>query len=614
MLPLLTLFVLHFVGVPHHAAAARVMPNDNRTAAGTLSRGVLTLRLEAVPGLWYPEGDSGPGIEVYAFAEVGKAPQIPGPLMRVPAGTEIRTSITNRLPSAIILRGLQDHGAAGLDTVQIAVGATRELRFRADAVGTFFYVGRTSPGTALLSATNDSQLLGALIVDAPGVMPPADERVLMLSLWQDTMRAPGYKVEEKETIVVNGLSWPHTERLHYTVGDTVHFRVINASVAPHPMHLHGFYYTVLSRGNAVRDTVYTTRQRRQAVTEFMTAGSTMAMQWVPTRPGNWLFHCHLIYHIDAALRLTELPDSAHHGNHAIEAMAGLITGIEVAPKKGGTFAADPVARRNIRLFANERANVFGSKLGYSFIMQNGPNPPAIDSVQFPSSTLLLRKGEPTAITVINRTHNAVSIHWHGIELESYYDGVAGWSGWKGRVQPMIAPGDTFVVRMTPDRSGTFIYHTHSDESNQLNSGLYGPLFVLDEGASPDPNERIFLIGEGGPQANALPFVNGSATPAPIDMRVGATHRIRLINISAASRKRIRLVADTTLLEWKAAAKDGADLTPDQAVMRPAEVLLGPGETADFDVTRSKSEVLTLEIVTPHRDRPPQVTRIPVVVR
>jgi FtsP/CotA-like multicopper oxidase with cupredoxin domain len=371
---------------------------------------------------------------------------------------------------------------------------------------------------------------------------------------------------------------------------------------------------VLSRGNAVRDTVYTARQRRQAVTEYMTAGTTMAMQWIPTRPGNWLFHCHLIYHIDAALRLTELPDSAHHGNHAIEAMAGLITGIEVTPKKGGSFATDPVARRNIRVFANERPNVFGNRPGYSFVMQNGLTPPAVDSVQFPSSTLLLRKGEPTAITVINRTHNAVSIHWHGIELESYYDGVAGWSGWKDRVQPMITPGDSFVVRMTPDRSGTFIYHTHSDESNQLNSGLYGPLLVLDEDAVPDPNERVLLMGEGGPQANALPFVNGTATPAPIDMRVGATHRIRLINISAASRKRVRLVADTTLQAWRAAAKDGADLSPEQAVMRPAEVFLGPGETADFDVTRSRSEVLTIEIITPVRNSPPIVTRIPVVVR
>jgi manganese oxidase len=38
-------------------------------------------------------------------------------------------------------------------------------------------------------------------------------------------------------------------------------------------------------------------------------------------------------------------------------------------------------------------------------------------------TLVLRRGEPVAITLVNRLSEATSIHWHGMELESYYDGV-----------------------------------------------------------------------------------------------------------------------------------------------------------------------------------------------
>ena len=48
---------------------------------------------------------------------------------------------------------------------------------------------------------------------------------------------------------------------------------------------------------------------------------------------------------------------------------------------------------------------------------------------------------------------------------------------------------------------------------QLNSGLYGALLVLAEGHERDPNEHIFLMGEGGPIAGAPSFVNGSAAIA-----------------------------------------------------------------------------------------------------
>ena len=57
-------------------------------------------------------------------------------------------------------------------------------------------------------------------------------------------------------MVINGQSWPHTERLAYTVGDTVRIRVINAGGAVHPMHLHGFYFNVDSRGDERTDGVF----------------------------------------------------------------------------------------------------------------------------------------------------------------------------------------------------------------------------------------------------------------------------------------------------------------------------------------------------------------------
>ena len=46
----------------------------------------------------------------------------------------------------------------------------------------------------------------------------------------------------------------------------------------------------------------------------------------------------------------------------------------------------------------------------------------------------------------------------------------GFSGAAGHLAPVIAPGDSFEVRFTPPRAGTFIYHTHVDEERQEPAG------------------------------------------------------------------------------------------------------------------------------------------------
>src|SRR5262249_3218052 len=139
---------------------------------------------------------------------------------------------------------------------------------------------------------------------------------------------------------INGRSWPRTERLSYQAGDTVRFRVINATDLPHPMHLHGFYFNVESRGDGTRDTHYDpAKPPHLVVTERVAPGRTFSMAWVPDRAGYWLFHCHVNFHI---LRNSPLDGSprtpeqlVHPQNHALEMMGGLVMGIEVRPLGGG---------------------------------------------------------------------------------------------------------------------------------------------------------------------------------------------------------------------------------------------------------------------------------------
>lgn len=625
-------------------ASERALPNDNRVPAGKLHEGVLTLRLEARAAAWYPEDSAGPAVPVYGFAEAGGPVTIPGPLIRVPLGTTLQVTVQNSLDRPVKLRGLQSRDRiAGLDSLTLAPGAEQQISFRADLPGTYYYWARTEPiALPVFGRGRDASLIGAFIVDAPDTPVRPDERILVITMWEDTAAALGSKSELADRVLrreyvgrdewllfaVNGRSWPYTERLAYTAGDTVRWRVINGTNFPHPMHLHGFHYHVTARGAALLDTLYRADQYRTVVTEWMPRGTTMAMTWLPTRPGNWLFHCHFVTHISEYNRIGPPHSTGPPGqhSHAEEGMAGLVVGVQVAPRPGAPQPHDVAERRRLRLFITERTKVFGEYPGYSYVLQDGQAPPAADSIQSVGSTLVLRRNEPTEITVTNLTRSTTSIHWHGIELDSFFDGVGDWSGWGSRVARPIAPGDSFVARITPPRAGTFIYHTHVAEGVALASGLYGALVVLQERTPADEAGSVVLMSEGGPHDEAPTLVNGSLTPAPILLQAGRPHRLRLINISPLLSPIIQLQSGDSVLEWRALAKDGADLPAGQARLGPARVEPHPGETYDFEVLRTRPETLRLTIsslpstavrlAARARGSPPTrvVTAIAVVVR
>ncbi len=108
--------------------------------------------------------------------------------------------------------------------------------------------------------------------------------------------------------------------------------------------------------------------------------------------------------------------------------------------------------------------------------------------------IVVTRGEPTEITVVNHLDEPTTIHWHGIELDSYYDGVVG-GGAGNQITPAIQPGASSIARFTPSRAGTFIYHTHAAGPSQLSGGVYGGLIVLEPGKSFDAeHDRLLVIG------------------------------------------------------------------------------------------------------------------------
>jgi manganese oxidase len=579
------------------ASPRAIRANDNRAPAGSLQNGILTLHLELTSGDWYPEADSGPSMKVDALAEEGKPPQIPGPLLRVPQGTEIHATFHNLLSATAVIHGMHQHPGDAKDVLEVPSGQTRELRFVAGDPGTYQYFasagGEINRGRPF---RDDSQMYGAFIVDPPGVMPK--DRVFVIGFWRSELLA----TRSNDVGVINGKSWPYTERLTYAAGDEVRWRWINASDVNHPMHLHGSFYTVQSIGDGERDRMLAPAEQLTGVTHLLHFGSTMTTLWSPVA-GRWLFHCHFNAHVapERAVANAYAPTDNVIHEHGANHMAGLVLGITVTGER--PEVAPQGRTRHLRLLVRERSAANGQPAGFGYQLQESHRLVPAD-VPASGPPLILERGRPVEITVVNQLHEPTAVHWHGMELESYYDGVPGWGARGSELTPAIEPGKSFHVRFIPPRAGTFIYHTHMDDEIQLAGGLYGPLVVLQPGATYNPNtDHLFVIGlhggrrSGDPKRPATLSINGAEQPAALQWHTGRRYRLRLINITSASVGSFSISGPDGLTKWRAVGKDGADLPTSQSVTRDAFQEIAPGETYDFDFAPDKPGTLTVRFET-----------------
>ena len=583
------------------ARAEQIAPNDNTHRAGHLANGVLTVSLEARNGEWRPEESDGPTIAVQAFAVTGGPLQTPGPLLRAPVGTEIRVTMHNALTVPMWVYGLGEHRGYS-DSVKLGAGETREMHFRATTPGLSYYAGRTLPGPVRRRASDDSQLNGAIVIDPPGKTP--SDRIFVISDWftVDTSTMSG--LGPNATLAFNGLGWPHTPRIDLVQGDTARWRIVNVSGLEHPLHLHGSFFRVDARGDGHEDSIYAPADRRMAVTELVLPGQTMSMTWSPVHSGNWVFHCHIASHatqrqyFEASRRMpTEMAAAAmSHDKEHLSHMGALVIGIRVKPR-GPQEPAQPIAQ-NIRLLVRSRANVYGEYVGYGFVRGDSPEAATRDSFSVPGPTLDITRGKRVAVTIVNQSHEAAAVHWHGIELESFPDGVPGWSGWGATTIPFIMPGDSLTVRFTAPRAGTFMYHSHSNEMQQISSGMYGALIVRDP-STPATEERTLLFSDDGPFTSFIKqgppvLLNGKVQADTIDLRAGKPTRFRVIDIRAENTTDISLERDGAAVPWLLIAKDGADLPPHQIREQSSALTTSPGETYDLEIPPQTPGIMVLK--------------------
>ena len=593
--------------LPRPAAGAPVaVVNQNLVPAGIHRGKTLSLALDIVEAAYQPEGEHDPIVRILAFAEAGKAPSVPGPLVRAQIGTTIRLTLHNRTDSSLVLGGIRRSLSADRDTLNIGAGATREITFTADRVGNWFYWGARKGATRFFGGSwLTSQLAGALIVDAAGAGPLRNERIWVITEW---FKQDGPTAQFESALTFNGKAWPYNERLTFAQGDSVHFRIVNAAEVEHPLHLHGFYFRIARKGGERVDTVVASERQPLQNMQLVPIGGSLTIGFLPTTPGNWVFHCHFASHIGEDVSLHGAPDAQHlPGEHPMpthdmpggHTMRGLVIGMHITPAPGYVEAAVS-DRRVINLLIQRHENYFpGGQPGYGFLVQTGDQVAARDSIQIPAPVLELKRGQPVRILVHNNLQEQSGVHWHGLEIASYPDGVAGFSGLGDRIMPPIPAGGTFAAEFTPPRSGTFPYHAHLHEMRQIGSGMYGAIIVSD---TPRDTTRDHLIVAGGgglpfiPKFSVAPLlVNGSQSPKALHLTAGVTHRLRVVSIQADDAITFRLGTELDALRWTPLAKDGADLPIALRVERPAFVTMGPGETADFTFRAIRAGRFQLEV-------------------
>ena len=228
----------------------------------------------------------------------------------------------------------------------------------------------------------------------------------------------------------------------------------------------------------------------------------------------------------------------------------------------------------------------------------------------PGPILRARKGDTMVIRVKNDLKESTVIHWHGIQLPAGMDGT-------DSVQRPIAPGEEFEYRFVVPDAGTFWYHSHLNETKQMERGMYGALIVDQHDSLKTDAERVLMIDDmkltadnefkkgnflsrwierhDGREGETL-LLNGKVN-YQIDMNAGQTERWRFINSSSAryfrlflGGKRFKLIAtDGGLLEFP------VELTELMIVPgERAEVLVGPfSEGESFEIESLKYDRMTM---------------------
>lgn len=250
--------------------------------------------------------------------------------------------------------------------------------------------------------------------------------------------------------------------------------------------------------------------------------------------------------------------------------------------------------------------------------------------RIPAPTLEFTEGDIAVIKVVNKIPGEeISIHWHGLLLDPYMDGVPYVN------TPPIRSGESFTFEFPLRQHGTYWYHSHTGVQEQ--KGIYGAfiihpkepkikadkdlVLVLSDWIDENPNQVLsnlkkdgdyytfkkgtmrsyveaikqgslnnYLYNEwtrmGGMDLSDVGYdaflINGKKEQQALVAHPGEKIRIRVINAGASSYFYLNLAN----LPMQVISADGTDIKP----VLTKEILIGMAETYDilFEIPEHKN--------------------------
>jgi FtsP/CotA-like multicopper oxidase with cupredoxin domain len=204
----------------------------------------------------------------------------------------------------------------------------------------------------------------------------------------------------------------------------------------------------------------------------------------------------------------------------------------------------------------------------------------------PGPTIEAEAGDTVVVELTNRLREPTTVHWHGVRLAATMDGTES-------VQRAIEAGETFEYRFAVPDAGTFWYHSHVNETEQIERGLYGPLIVRGADEPVLDGEQVLLLDDlkldergeiaafGDPHEHhagregEVRLVNGIEEPV-LEISAGTVERWRVVNV--ANTRFVRLALSGR--QFSVIGTDGGLLRAPRPV---THVLLTPGERLDLAV-------------------------------
>jgi FtsP/CotA-like multicopper oxidase with cupredoxin domain len=118
---------------------------------------------------------------------------------------------------------------------------------------------------------------------APTTLPVGPVRSFRLALEGDMARY---------IWTIGGQAYPKADPLLIRRGDRVEVEMKNETMMWHPMHLHGHFFRVLQGAGELSPLKHTVNVAPRETVKF---------EFTADNPGQWIFHCHNLYHLEAGM-------------------------------------------------------------------------------------------------------------------------------------------------------------------------------------------------------------------------------------------------------------------------------------------------------------------------